>query len=139
MPYVQRDSTGAICGTYANLQPGYAEEWLADDDAAVVAFVTPQPVPEHLSRVQFFQVLALSSLITQDEALAAVAGGTIPAGFLAFIGTLPADQQFSFKMLLSGSQTFDRLHPFVIAFADSRTPPMTSDQVNALWTQGATL
>lgn len=31
MPYVQRDSAGAIIGVFENLQPGFAEEWLPDD------------------------------------------------------------------------------------------------------------
>lgn len=33
MPYVQRDKHGNITGYFANLQPGFAEEWLADDAA----------------------------------------------------------------------------------------------------------
>ena len=39
MPYVKRDASGAITGTYANPQPGYAVEWLADNDPAVVTFL----------------------------------------------------------------------------------------------------
>ncbi|MGY2226473.1 DUF4376 domain-containing protein [Pseudomonas gingeri] len=30
MPYVQRDESGLIVGRFANRQPGFAEEWLAD-------------------------------------------------------------------------------------------------------------
>ncbi|WP_454813753.1 hypothetical protein [Labrys neptuniae] len=43
MPYVQRTSTGAISGIYSNSQRGYAEEWLPDDDPAVIAFQAPAP------------------------------------------------------------------------------------------------
>lgn len=42
MPYVARRE-GAVVGLYANRQPGYAEEWLADDDAEVLAFRNPSP------------------------------------------------------------------------------------------------
>lgn len=37
MPYVQR-TDGVITGTFANLQPGFAEEFLPDDNPEVVAF-----------------------------------------------------------------------------------------------------
>jgi hypothetical protein len=32
MPFIQRDESGRICGQFANLQLGYAEEFLPDDD-----------------------------------------------------------------------------------------------------------
>ena len=38
MPYVQRNENGEISGTFANPQPGFAEEYLPDDDPEVVAF-----------------------------------------------------------------------------------------------------
>jgi len=44
MPYVQRDE-GIIIGVYASQQQGYAEEFLPDDDAEVVAFLNPEPQP----------------------------------------------------------------------------------------------
>ncbi|WJM94701.1 phage tail assembly chaperone [Pseudomonas defluvii] len=40
MPFVQRDESGAIIGRFANLQPGFAEEWLDDDDPAL-SYVSP--------------------------------------------------------------------------------------------------
>ena len=50
MPYVQRDG-GVVVGTFPNPQPGYAEEWLEDDDAEVIAYLNPPaPTPEpHLN------------------------------------------------------------------------------------------
>ncbi len=42
MPYVQRDA-GVIIALYANLQPGYAEEFLAADHANVLAYTNPAP------------------------------------------------------------------------------------------------
>jgi hypothetical protein len=53
MPYVSRDGSDSINGLYANLQPGFAEEYLPDDDPDVVAFLEsmalqpPGPAPEH--------------------------------------------------------------------------------------------
>ena len=44
MPYIQRDGSNAVCGVYAQPQPGYAEEWLEDDDAEVGAYLNP-PAP----------------------------------------------------------------------------------------------
>ena len=38
MIYVSRDDQGAINGTFANLQPGYAEELLADDHPDLIAY-----------------------------------------------------------------------------------------------------
>lgn len=51
MPYIERDEGGKIKGLYANSQPGYAEEWLEDNDPEVIAFLnpTPPPDPPHLN------------------------------------------------------------------------------------------
>jgi hypothetical protein len=54
MPYVSRNDSNAINGMYANLQPGYAEEFLPDDDPEVVAFLDqppPQPPRDPNSRL----------------------------------------------------------------------------------------
>lgn len=32
MPFIQRNDAGQIVGQFANQQPGYAEEWIADDN-----------------------------------------------------------------------------------------------------------
>ncbi len=48
MPYVERRA-GIVVGLYENLQPGYAEEFLADDDAEVVAFRTPTTPEPYLN------------------------------------------------------------------------------------------
>jgi hypothetical protein len=42
MVYVQRKD-GKVIGVYANAQPGYAEEFLEEDHADVVAFRNPSP------------------------------------------------------------------------------------------------
>ncbi|CAM5401069.1 hypothetical protein AFEL58S_02035 [Afipia felis] len=50
MPWVQRDSSGQICGVYANRQDGYAEELLADSDAEIVAYRAPREPEPRLVR-----------------------------------------------------------------------------------------
>jgi len=42
MPFVQRDESGRICGQFANLQDGYAEEFLSDDDPELQAGAADQ-------------------------------------------------------------------------------------------------
>jgi hypothetical protein len=42
MPYVERKD-GKVTGVYTNAQPGYAEEFLADEHAEVVEFLNPPP------------------------------------------------------------------------------------------------
>jgi hypothetical protein len=43
MPFVERDAAGNVVGLYACRQPGFAEEFLADADAEVIAFLDPPP------------------------------------------------------------------------------------------------
>ncbi|MBW9072405.1 hypothetical protein [Agrobacterium deltaense] len=42
MPYIERKD-GEIIGAYAMLQSGYAEEFVADDNAELLAFLSPLP------------------------------------------------------------------------------------------------
>lgn len=44
MPFVQRINA-VVCGTYAILQPGFADEFLPDSSAEVIAFRNPPPDP----------------------------------------------------------------------------------------------
>ncbi|QYX51513.1 hypothetical protein K3F44_18145 [Pseudomonas sp. S07E 245] len=44
MPFVQRDEGGLIIGRYANLQPGFAEEWLDGDEPEIDALNAAQLV-----------------------------------------------------------------------------------------------
>lgn len=39
MPYVSRDESGNINGVYVNLQSDYGEEFLENDDPAVIAYL----------------------------------------------------------------------------------------------------
>ena len=67
MPYVERDSgTNAVKGLYANPQPGYAEEWLEDDDAEVVAFRAPAIGPSP-PRDAFAELDALKAALVKKN------------------------------------------------------------------------
>ena len=70
-------------------------------------------VPIMISDRQFFQQLAVIGSITQEEALASNAG-VIPAPLLALINTMPEEQQFAVKMIVSGSTVFERSHPITL-------------------------
>lgn len=75
------------------------------------------PVPETITDRQFFQQLAIQGVITQDEALAAVGPGTLPATLAGLLAQLPADQQFGAKMKLIGQVEFHRHAPITGALA----------------------
>jgi hypothetical protein len=135
MPYVQREN-GAIVGVYANRQEGYAVEELQDVASEVVAFLNPPPPVPPISRRQFFQQAAIAGVISESEALAAVTTGALPAAITAFVGTLPADQQFGAKMLFSVSE-FVRSSPMANAFG--QTLGMTPEQIDEFFEAAAAL
>lgn len=135
MPFIQRENN-VIVGVYANFQEGYAEEEVADDNAELEAFRN-RPMPVALiSRRQFFQQAAVSGIITETEALAAVTTGVLPSAIAVFIGALPAEQQFGAKMLFSVNE-FERSSPMANAFG--QTLGMTSEQIDAFFTAAASL
>lgn len=68
MTYVQREN-GVIIGVYRNLQEGFAEEELADNNPEVVAFLNPPPPPvESVSARQFKLQLLSMGLLDDVEA-----------------------------------------------------------------------
>lgn len=115
----------------------------AQTDASLQDVLTPygihyvQAVPEVISDRQFAEQAAIAGLITQDEALAWVGPGTIPAEMLALVGGLPAGSQFPAKMMLAGATTFDRTHPLVAELATAFG--WSTDQLNAFWSAAAAL
>lgn len=88
-------------------------------------------VPEEISDRQFFQQLVVLKLITQDEALAAVMTGALPAAMEDFIAALPAEQQFPARMLLSGATGFRRSHPLTAQFGALQN--MSAGDIDTLW------
>lgn len=75
------------------------------------------PVPNSISDRQFFQALAVSGLISKDEAIQAVSIGEIPAKIAATVDLMPDDYAFDARMFFSGAYTFERHHPFTEMFA----------------------
>jgi hypothetical protein len=68
MPYVERRD-GKVTGLYANPQPGYAEEFLADDHAEAIAFRNPPPpVPQTVSMAQARLALIGAGLFSAIDA-----------------------------------------------------------------------
>lgn len=65
MAWVQRDASKAICGVYAVQQSGYADEYLPDTDAAVVAFLNPPKVQTVLSQDLMAQFTAADATAIQ--------------------------------------------------------------------------
>ncbi len=96
----------------------------------------PAPVPSSISDRQFFQQLAIAGIITEDQALASNAA-VIPAPLLAIISSMPADQQFNAKMIISGATTYERSNPLTIEIGSAYG--MSSDQIDEFFRAAAGL
>ncbi len=100
--------TAALAGRDAALadartSSGERDAALAERDALAAQLAALQAAPAAISDRQFFQALAQAGAITPEEALAAVMTGTLPATIEAAVSSLPKDQQFAARMLLSGA------------------------------------
>lgn len=95
------------------------------------------PVPASISDRQFFQQLALAGHITEAEAIAAVATGTIPAAMEELVQQLPAGSQFAARMLLSGATSFERAHPLTATLGAMYG--MDGAALDQFWRDGALL
>lgn len=100
-----------------------------------------EPLPEvipNISDRQFFQQAAIEGFITQEEALAAVQTGTIPASLQAIVDTIQdPNEKFAAKMLLAGATTFQRNHPLTEAVGQAFGK--TSEQVNTFFKDASLL
>jgi hypothetical protein len=106
--------------------------WLSEGNEPTPYAPLPPPVPQQISDRQFFQQAAVDGLITQDEALAAVSTGAIPAVLQTIVdGITDPAEQFVAKMLLSGATVFERTHPFTEAVAAALG--WTSEQINGFF------
>jgi hypothetical protein len=125
--------------TMSILRDGVLVE-LTDAEAAAMfppPPTVPPPVPITISDRQFFQQLAIMGKITQAEALAAVGTGAIPPEMQSVLNAMPADQQFSAEMILTGARDFLRTDPLVAVYAQSQG--MSDDDINALWLAASAL
>lgn len=76
------------------------------------------PVPEIISRRQFYEQLEIDGLISQAEALAAMKTGTLPAALQAIVdGMADADAKYDAEMKLVGATDFFRSSSLVMVFA----------------------
>ena len=113
---VLADGPNSLPGVVLVPDDGTAEiGWGYDGEVFVLPPPLPGPVPAVVSDRQFFHALAISSLITEAEALAAVRTGDIPAALQAVIDAMPESDRFHATMLLSGAVEFRRDHPLVEA------------------------
>ena len=126
------DGPNSLPGALLVLDNGTAEiGWVYDDGVFSPPSPTPGPVPGVVSDRQFFHALAISSLITEAEALAAVRTGDIPTALQVVIDAMPEGDRFHATMLLSGAVEFRRDHPLVEAVRLARG--MTAEAVDDLF------
>lgn len=101
--------------------------WNADDteqpdEAALLALINKyqavwnalpkDPPPATINRRQFFQRLAVIGIISNQDAIAAMQSGVIPAPLQAIIDDLPTEnEKFEATMLIIGADSFQLAHP----------------------------
>lgn len=66
--FAQRDTDGKIIGLYSDPMDGIAEEFIAMDDPAVVAFLAPIVIQEAVSARQFKLALLAAGLLDTVDA-----------------------------------------------------------------------
>ncbi|MGS1093119.1 hypothetical protein ACVCNR_00860 [Aquamicrobium terrae] len=92
----------------------------------------PAPVPDLISRRQFYQGLAVAEKISTADALAAIKTGTVPTALQAMLDAMTdPGEQFAVDMLLSGAGEFSRSHPLVMVFAIAQS--MSEQDVDDFW------
>ncbi|MCF7646900.1 hypothetical protein KQ944_18050 [Bacillus subtilis] len=115
-------------------------EWEAEGNTIEPYIPEPviEPIPDEISRRQFFQQLANMEIITRDDALAALTSGAIPAPLQTIINGLPSDDdKFNAQMLVIGAQTFNRTHP--LAEIVRQAMQWTVEQKDNFWRDAAKL
>lgn len=89
------------------------------------------PVPEQISDRQFAHALRIQGTITQEEAMAFVQTGTIPAALQAVINQLPMGVRPDAELLLAGATVFNRNHSMVEALRQGLG--WSAEDVDDLW------
>ncbi|GLU25542.1 hypothetical protein [Brucella sp. NBRC 12950] len=92
------------------------EKGISGEYGSIAEYTKPEtpngPIPDDISRRQFFQQLFVLEIITKAEALTAIPGLNIPSPLQAIIDQLPTQSdRDSAEMLVLGAQNFNRLHP----------------------------
>ena len=115
-------------------------EWEAEGNTIEPYVPEPviEPIPDEISRRQFFQQLANMEIITREDALAALTSGAIPAPLQTIINALPSDDdKFNAQMLVIGAQAFNRRHP--LAEIVRQAMQWTIEQKDDFWRDAAKL
>jgi len=108
------------------------DQWIADGKPVLPYVEPPLPVPEVISRRQFYQGLAVTGKISQADALAAIKTSTVPPALQVMLDAMTdPDEQFAADMLLSGAGNFNRSHPLVMVIAVAEG--MSEQDVDDFW------
>lgn len=116
------------------------ESFVAEYESAAAAGPqpVPVPVPHEISDRQFAHQLAKAQIITQAEALAFVATGTVPVALQAIVDAIPdVDARFDAQMILSGAVVFKRAHPLTAAIGAAYG--FSPEQMDAFFAAAAAL
>ena len=101
LPFSWMPETGEIHG-----RENLTTEQNATLDGVIAAHDPTKPAaPYEVTNRQWFHALANQGDITQQEAMAAIKTGTVPASMQAYIDTLPEADQFDTTMILVGETT----------------------------------
>lgn len=117
MPFVERVN-GVINALYGASQPGYAEEWLEEDDAAVVAFRNPPPPFKDIPRPSFLFMMGKLGI---SEAQVGGLIGQMPEG----------DARDLALIVFKNQQTFKRDNSLLNTL--TAAAGLTSEQVDTAW------
>lgn len=121
--YVQRNQEGVITGAFANMQPGYAEEYLPDDDPELLAFLSPPPpLPTEVTMRQARLALLEAGLLDDVEA----AVNAIPG-----INGEKARIEWNFSNTVKKNQPITQMLASVIG--------LTQQQIDDMFVLGVTL
>lgn len=107
------------------------------DEAAAKAALDAAAVNASISARQFWTGLVQRGLITEAEALAAVARTALPAALELLIAGLPSNQQFATRMKLLGATEFIRSDPTVAVLAAAEG--WSAADIDAFWALCRTL
>lgn len=114
------------------VKPSADHDWQGGQWVYVEPAQTPAPVPEKISRRQFYQGLAVAQFITQPEALDAIRMIALPAALQGMVdGMTDANAKFEALSLLYGATEFYRDHPLTMIFAISQG--ISEAQVDQFW------
>lgn len=121
VPFTARTNDSEAHGRYL------FERALAGDYGTVQPYQRPQT--QVIDKAQLWEQLAVDSRITQDEALAAVRSGTLPAMIEANINLRPAGQRFGIRMFLARAPKLAKNNALVrFALAN-----LSDAEVDQLW------